>query len=232
MKRVLFILAILLLPLSLMAMTPVSDNEMSNVTGQSGVTIDISAMNISFEMDTVTWGDIDGLVPNWENPYTDGILTGGTGTWRAADSGYINMCFYDLPMHITLSNVRVMFDVGSYAGAYTYAGFFATVPNAPVTTRAIKISLSQVNVQVDGFGFDAIVLDNVAGAIKDYEGGILNDGNPYNAQTDGYKAGSPWTGNGSRTAGGLALNTKSLGAFGFSGMRVSIPAATIYIYAH
>ena len=56
MKRVLTILAILLLPLSVWAMTPVSDSALSDVTGQAGVSINIDLnMNISF--DTVAWGE-------------------------------------------------------------------------------------------------------------------------------------------------------------------------------
>lgn len=220
MKRVLFILAILLLPLSAMAMTPVSDNDMANVTGQSGVTIDVSAMNIQVEMDTITWGDLDGLTQTWQNPYTDAILLGGTGTWRASDSGFINLCWYDLPMHIALSSLRIMFDVGTYAAAVDYSG-----AAAPAGTRAIQIKVSNLSVQIDGMGFDVIALDNRAGAVVDYEQAILADGNPYNAMVDGYKGGS-------YTAGGVALNTKSLGSFGFSGLKVAIPASTIYIYAH
>jgi hypothetical protein len=49
----------MLLPLCLMAMKPVSDSTLSNVTGQSGVSIDIDvAMNITF--DSMGWGDTDG----------------------------------------------------------------------------------------------------------------------------------------------------------------------------
>ena len=39
MKRLLTILTILLLPLSVWAMTPVNDSDLSNVTGQAGVNI-------------------------------------------------------------------------------------------------------------------------------------------------------------------------------------------------
>ncbi len=60
MKRVLTILAILLLPLSVWAMTPVSDSDLSNVTGQAGVNINADlTMNIS--IGTMAWGDATGI---------------------------------------------------------------------------------------------------------------------------------------------------------------------------
>lgn len=60
MKRVLTILAILLLPISVWAMTPVSDSELSNVTGQAGVNINADLyMNIA--IGTMAWGDSTGL---------------------------------------------------------------------------------------------------------------------------------------------------------------------------
>ena len=53
-------LAILLLPLSIWAMTPLTDSELSDVSGQAGVSFmfDI-AMHIHF--DVLAWGDSDGL---------------------------------------------------------------------------------------------------------------------------------------------------------------------------
>ena len=60
MKRVLTILAILLLPLSVWAMTPVTDSDLSNVTGQAGVSINQDVM-MNIHMDVMAWGDADGL---------------------------------------------------------------------------------------------------------------------------------------------------------------------------
>lgn len=64
MKRVLTFLAIMLLPLSVMAMTPISDNDMSKVTGQAGVsmTFDLT-LNMSFGQ--LGWGDADGAPINF-----------------------------------------------------------------------------------------------------------------------------------------------------------------------
>ena len=60
MKRVLTFLAIMLLPLSVMAMTPVTDSDLADVTGQAGVNINADiTMNIG--IGTMAWGDSDGV---------------------------------------------------------------------------------------------------------------------------------------------------------------------------
>jgi len=66
MKSVGAVLVILLLSVSGWAMTPISDSELSDVTGQSGVTIIIDVtMNIQFA--TIAWGDPDGCEINFNS---------------------------------------------------------------------------------------------------------------------------------------------------------------------
>lgn len=81
MKRVLTFLAIMLLPLSLMAMTPVSDQTLSDVTGQAGVNINADLM-MNISIGTVAWGDADGITasynPGWALT-SDGGYVGITG---------------------------------------------------------------------------------------------------------------------------------------------------------
>ena len=75
MKKLFIILTItLVLPLSVFAMKPIADSEMSQVIGKAGVSffVDIT-MNIS--IDTIAWGDSDGLAPGPYNPW--GIDTAG-----------------------------------------------------------------------------------------------------------------------------------------------------------
>ena len=55
---VLFVFAVL--PMSVMAMQAISDNELSTTTGQAGVSINLDA-NINLVLGTVAWGDKDGL---------------------------------------------------------------------------------------------------------------------------------------------------------------------------
>jgi len=88
MKRVLTILAILLLPLSVWAMTPVTDSDLSNVTGQAGVNINADVtMNVT--IGTMAWGDTDGLssasVYNFYGSTGMGGMAGNN--WSASASG-------------------------------------------------------------------------------------------------------------------------------------------------
>ncbi|MGI6385962.1 MAG: DUF6160 family protein [Desulfomonilia bacterium] len=68
MKRVFTFLAIMLLPLSVMAMTPVSDQTLSDVTGQAGVNINAD-LRMDITIGTLAWGDADGITaaanPGW-----------------------------------------------------------------------------------------------------------------------------------------------------------------------
>lgn len=84
MKRVLTILAILLLPLSVWAMTPVSDSALSNVTGQAGVNINVD-LTMDITIGTMAWGDNDGLSTH---PYNIGGLNTNGFNWNATgDAG-------------------------------------------------------------------------------------------------------------------------------------------------
>ena len=66
MKSIAAVLSILLLSVSGWAMTPISDSELSDITGQSGVTIIIDVtMDIQFA--TIAWGDPDGCEINYNN---------------------------------------------------------------------------------------------------------------------------------------------------------------------
>ncbi len=74
MKRIFTVLIIMVLPLSVFAMNPMADEELSHIVGKAGVSffVDIT-MNIS--IGTIAWGDSDGLAPGPYNPW--GIDTAG-----------------------------------------------------------------------------------------------------------------------------------------------------------
>jgi Family of unknown function (DUF6160) len=76
MKRVLTFLAILLLPLSLWAMTPINDTQLSDVTGQAGVSINFD-FTLSLQFGQLGWGDSDGYA---------GFAPVGSGGWVGIDS--------------------------------------------------------------------------------------------------------------------------------------------------
>lgn len=276
MKRVLFILAILLLPLAAMAMSPVSDKEMAGITGQSGVTIDISELKIGFEMDTVTWGDYDGFSFGAFGTIT-GQPTGYTAAFESADqyigtqttvtgaiipngtvgeadwTGYINLSFADLVSHIAIHKpMRITFDVGTYMGQaalgdWSYNPATSTIVNQ-LTTTAIQITVSGVEMTMDAFGLKGIILSNVSGATVDYVGNVA--ASYYNAGGSAYGApnvtnalgdsGDVWnpidyyavTELGTSNGNMGDYNEQCLGAFGFSGLRVSVDAVKVYIYPH
>lgn len=59
-NKLLSILTILLLPLSVWAMTPISDADLSKVTGQAGVSINTD-LTMNIDIDTLAWGDASGM---------------------------------------------------------------------------------------------------------------------------------------------------------------------------
>lgn len=75
MKSTLLVFIIFLLPFSTWAITPLTDSELSDVTGQAGVSIIPNiAMNIHF--DVLAWGDSDGLGSNniWGDQTSGGYV--------------------------------------------------------------------------------------------------------------------------------------------------------------
>jgi hypothetical protein len=55
MKSILAFFTIMLLPFSVWAMTPVSDSDLSNVTGQAGVSINPN-LTMDINIGTIAWG--------------------------------------------------------------------------------------------------------------------------------------------------------------------------------
>ncbi len=104
MKRVLTILAILLLPLSVWAMTPVSDSDLSNVTGQAGVNINAD-LTMNVNIGTMAWGDSDGIT--------------ASGSWPAwtttGDGGYVGITDFNL------TNLRIKARENDTFDTYTTA---------------------------------------------------------------------------------------------------------------
>jgi hypothetical protein len=60
MRYVPAVLAFLLLPLSVWAMTPMADNELDAVSGQTGVSI-LPNITMNIHFDVIAWGDADGI---------------------------------------------------------------------------------------------------------------------------------------------------------------------------
>jgi hypothetical protein len=80
MKKILQFVCIFLLPISVWAMTPVSDSDLSSVTGQSGVNINAD-LTMNINIGTLAWGDSDGITGvymPWATVPTGGYI-GNTG---------------------------------------------------------------------------------------------------------------------------------------------------------
>lgn len=107
MRRVATVLSILLLSVSGWAMTPISDSELSDITGQSGVTIIIDVtMNIQFA--TIAWGDPDGCEINYngagEYVTAENYLGSSQKTKRSVKSGAASVSNNDGSPIFMLSN--------------------------------------------------------------------------------------------------------------------------------
>jgi hypothetical protein len=86
MKKLIILLSCLCIPVSAMAMKLMDDDSLSGVSGQSGVSffVDIS-MNI--HIDTLAWGDSDGLAPGPYNPWSLTASGGYVGVSNLTVSG-------------------------------------------------------------------------------------------------------------------------------------------------
>jgi hypothetical protein len=98
MKRVLTILAILLLPLSVWAMTPVTDSDLSNVTGQAGVSINQDVI-MNIHMGVMAWGDTDGL--GLVGIGSSSNVSTGLNPWSSVTTGgYIGIENFDMTVQV------------------------------------------------------------------------------------------------------------------------------------
>jgi len=115
MKNIAMFLAVLLLPMSVAAMTPLADAELSDISGRAGVSIMPNiTMNIHF--DVIAWGDSDGLGPNniW------GVATSG---------GYVGVT------NLSISNLYIGPRTDAYNGLYPITIDVANgVPRGPDET--------------------------------------------------------------------------------------------------
>jgi hypothetical protein len=146
MKRVLTILAIMLLPLSLWAMTPVNDSDLSNVTGQAGVNINANlTMNIS--IGTMAWGDADGV----SNTF------GGLWTTTANAGGYIGVNDFNIK-NLTIKARTAASD--GYNGYNTLYLKPITIDVATGTklgvanTTFVRFGLGALQINLDSLTFD------------------------------------------------------------------------------
>ncbi len=99
-----------LIPLSSPAMTLLTDEELSSITSRSGINI-VPDLSMDITVDTLAWGDRDGLGQGPNNPWN--IETTG---------GYIGIT------HLEITNVRVRMRTDDH-----YNGYDAATMMKPMT---------------------------------------------------------------------------------------------------
>lgn len=129
----------------------------------------------------------------------------GYGTIATNHGGFVNVVFYPVPMHIGVSGLAMAIDVGT----------------STVTGKtAVNIGISGLTMTIDAIVAD-VVLDSAFGAVQDYTFVNASTGSMYSMTTTVAGAGGPGQ-----------YNTKTLGVFGISGIKVQIPALNVQISAH
>ena len=148
MKKILsaiVLFALVVLPMSVMAMTTISDNELSTVTGQAGVSINVD-VTANLTIGTVAWGDSDGF-------------TGYT------NAGFVGIEGLNLTVHAS----------GRHDGAFTTSGATAVgyMANDPITIDVgandggqsiVRIGLPTFHITVSTLQTDIFVSGVTAGA--------------------------------------------------------------------
>jgi hypothetical protein len=165
MKSVLTFFTIILLPLSVWAMTPVSDSDLSNIVGQAGVSINPNlTMNIA--IGTMAWGDADGINPaSAYNPWSTMGLNGG---------GYIGI------NNFNISNLRIRLRTNDTYNSYNslfmkpmtidVATDFTTGHGAAGTTF-VRLGLGAVRISMDELQYEVALGSHAA---TDYIGATPN----------------------------------------------------------
>jgi hypothetical protein len=131
MKKILGILAILLMLSGVSMAATMSDADLAAVTGQAGVTIDVTSLEMIVQLDTLTYGDLDGFT---------GALT----------AGYVNVAFFPAPMYVGLSSLKLVVDVGTTSAGKTAVNIAATVGSLTVLAVIVDVYLNS---------FDGVVAD-------------------------------------------------------------------------
>jgi len=144
MKRVLTFLAIMLLPLSVMAMTPVSDQTLSDVTGQAGVNINADLM-MDIAIGTLAWGDADGIT-----------ASGSWPTWgTTADGGYVGVTGFDIDgLRIKARETDTFHTYAAPAQLKPITIDVATDPNIYDGATFVRFGLGSLQITMGALDFD------------------------------------------------------------------------------
>lgn len=84
MRAWIFSLVLVVIPLSAAAMKPMSETDLSLISGRAGVSFFVD-ITMSIHIDTLAWGDSDGLAPGPYNPWN-----------MTAAGGYVGVSDFDI----------------------------------------------------------------------------------------------------------------------------------------
>jgi len=147
-------LAIMLLPLSVMAMTPVSDQTLSDVTGQAGVNINADLM-MDIKIGTLAWGD------------SDGILNGGHPLWgTTAGGGYVGVTGFDIDgLRIKARETDTYHEYAAPAQLKPITIDVATDPAIYGGATFVRFGLGSLQITMGAFDFDVRLGDHASGGL-------------------------------------------------------------------
>ena len=125
MKSALLFFIIFLFPFSIWAMTPLTDSELSDVTGQAGVSIFVD-ITMDIHIGVLAWGDSDGL--------------GSNNIWGAqTNGGYVGVT------NLTINNLYI----GPRMDAYSYNELYPiTIDGATVISHSVDDSYSRMDLSI------------------------------------------------------------------------------------
>jgi len=115
-------------------MTPLSEEQLNSVTAQGGITLQVESLNLNTTIETLAYGDSDGLGP-------------GTGT----TAGYIGLCGIAFKGSAKFTNPLTI-DI-----ATTGSG------SGNVGLTSLNMTMTGMTLQVDRFSIDAIRLGSTPG---------------------------------------------------------------------
>jgi len=146
----------MLLPLSVMAMTPVSDQTLSDVTGQAGVNINADLM-MDIAIGTLAWGDADGITASGSHP-----------AWGTTDGGgYVGVTGFDIDgLRIKARETDTYHEYAAPAQLKPITIDVATDANLYDGATFVRFGLGSLQITMNALDFD-VRLGTVAATLKD-----------------------------------------------------------------
>jgi hypothetical protein len=215
MKRVLTFLAILLLPLSLWAMTPITDTQLSDVTGQAGVSINFD-FTLQMQFGQLGWGDSDG--------YAGFTAYGGSGGWVGIDSLAMSALHIWPRTDFTMDNVSgfgINGDEGDWRQLKYLTIDVATVP-ASILGSVFGTNVTAITAVVIG-------IPTLSMTMATMDGNVVLGGRSSTSTVGGQIQGVYTTD--SKAIQGPVFN-QLLGTFYVGGLNMATGGGSVYIFAH